>query len=820
MADHRELLGTACSRDGASARELLRRHLDRTESRGARGVHAHRRDRERRLTVRAAVVSAYEAPPEVAERPEPQPRRGPGGRRAARRRAQPGRPRDRVGPLPGRQPAASVRARDRGRRHASSQSARFAPGTRVWASGRGLGVARRRRVRRALRRRGRGARRGARGGRPTSSPRRSVRSGLAAWMSLSWLAPVRPGEAVLVLGATGSVGSVAVQAAKLLGAGRVVAVGRDAATARGGRARSAPTRPSRSRATTSSERLAEAVDGGAADARARPAAAGRRSRRPLPSPARAPASSTSGSRRRRRRRFVSGLVRGQAAPDPRLLQLRRAARRARAGLRGRGRARGRRPASASTPRRVPLDRVGDAWARQAQRPRRQARPRPVTGGPRRQRSSRWPTPVIMPKLGAYTEDILLAQWLVDEGQEVDAGQRRASSSRPTRRTPRSRPRRAGFVHRLSPRGRRFRSARRSALIAATRAEYDALARRRRGRRSEGEDDGGNPFLGYIGHGGGAAVAEAAGAVVPARRRARTGAPPAPSRAAARSSRRAPARCSKQLGLSLDDAREIAGSGPGRPHPRPRRRRVGAAAPRHRSRACRRGGRADGRRGRSRCRGRRGTIATRMVSSLQTAAQLTSVLELDVKPLVELRSRLNADGRDAADRRHGDRREARRRSAPRASGPQRARRPRPRSSCSARSTSRVAVETDEGLVAPVVAGADRLSLEEINDADRRARSARARRRARRRTSSTAARSRSRTAASIRSTSRPRSSIRRRSGSSGSAASAIARSSSATAPIAVRPTMQACLTFDHRAVDGGPAAAFLATLEGSPRLPRPR
>jgi pyruvate/2-oxoglutarate dehydrogenase complex dihydrolipoamide acyltransferase (E2) component len=25
------------------------------------------------------------------------------------------------------------------------------------------------------------------------------------------------------------------------------------------------------------------------------------------------------------------------------------------------------------------------------------------------------------------------------------------------------------------------------------------------------------------------------------------------------------------------------------------------------------------------------------------------------------------------------------------------------------------------------------------------------------------------------------------------------------------MQACLTFDHRAVDGGPAAAFLATFE---------
>jgi NADPH2:quinone reductase len=51
--------------------------------------------------------------------------------------------------------------------------------------------------------------------------------GLAAWMPLTWLAPVRPGEVVLVLGATGSVGSVAVQAAKLLGAGHVVGVGRD-----------------------------------------------------------------------------------------------------------------------------------------------------------------------------------------------------------------------------------------------------------------------------------------------------------------------------------------------------------------------------------------------------------------------------------------------------------------------------------------------------------------------------------------------------------------------------------------------------------------
>ena len=39
-------------------------------------------------------------------------------------------------------------------------------------------------------------------------------------------APVRQGETVLVLGATGTLGAVAVQTAKLLGAGRVVAAGR------------------------------------------------------------------------------------------------------------------------------------------------------------------------------------------------------------------------------------------------------------------------------------------------------------------------------------------------------------------------------------------------------------------------------------------------------------------------------------------------------------------------------------------------------------------------------------------------------------------
>jgi NADPH2:quinone reductase len=55
-----------------------------------------------------------------------------------------------------------------------------------------------------------------------------VIAGLAGWLPFAWRAPLEGGETVLVLGATGSVGTVAVQTAKLLGAGRVVAVGRSA----------------------------------------------------------------------------------------------------------------------------------------------------------------------------------------------------------------------------------------------------------------------------------------------------------------------------------------------------------------------------------------------------------------------------------------------------------------------------------------------------------------------------------------------------------------------------------------------------------------
>src|SRR5215831_280497 len=51
--------------------------------------------------------------------------------------------------------------------------------------------------------------------------------GVSAWLSLTWRARLTQGETVLVLGATGTTGRLAVQIAKILGAGRIVAAGRN-----------------------------------------------------------------------------------------------------------------------------------------------------------------------------------------------------------------------------------------------------------------------------------------------------------------------------------------------------------------------------------------------------------------------------------------------------------------------------------------------------------------------------------------------------------------------------------------------------------------
>lgn len=56
--------------------------------------------------------------------------------------------------------------------------------------------------------------------------------GMSCWVPLTVLAPVKPGESVLVNGATGTAGRMAVQVAKHLGASKVIATGRDDAKLR------------------------------------------------------------------------------------------------------------------------------------------------------------------------------------------------------------------------------------------------------------------------------------------------------------------------------------------------------------------------------------------------------------------------------------------------------------------------------------------------------------------------------------------------------------------------------------------------------------
>jgi NADPH:quinone reductase-like Zn-dependent oxidoreductase len=53
-------------------------------------------------------------------------------------------------------------------------------------------------------------------------------SAIAAWMALTWRGGLQAGEHVLVLGASGTVGQVGIQVARLRGAGRVIGACRDA----------------------------------------------------------------------------------------------------------------------------------------------------------------------------------------------------------------------------------------------------------------------------------------------------------------------------------------------------------------------------------------------------------------------------------------------------------------------------------------------------------------------------------------------------------------------------------------------------------------
>ncbi|MYS82119.1 quinone oxidoreductase family protein [Embleya scabrispora] len=88
-------------------------------------------------------------------------------------------------------------------------------------------------------------------------------TGLAAWTALQWRAGLRPDETVLVLGATGSLGRVAIQAAKALGAGRVVAADLDSDRLRALTAQGADAVVAIDGRGDLAERLRDAADGGA-----------------------------------------------------------------------------------------------------------------------------------------------------------------------------------------------------------------------------------------------------------------------------------------------------------------------------------------------------------------------------------------------------------------------------------------------------------------------------------------------------------------------------------------------------------------------------
>src|SRR6187200_428496 len=220
----------------------------------------------------------------------------------------------------------------------------------------------------------------------------------------------------------------------------------------------------------------------------------------------------------------------------------------------------------------------------------------------------------MPKLGAYTEDVLLTRWLVDEGHHVAVGQ--VVLELETEKTNAEvEADSAGFVHHLVAAGQSVPIGATVGLIAATREEYDDLvggARRADGDSSAGHD---HPFLGYIGHGGGAAVARTAGAATPSRpaaapeeRRAGDGAPLVSPRARA---------LLEQLGYSVDDVRDVAGSGP---KGRIVDKDVAAWAAARETAPTPTAATDELTVARSiPLRGRRGTIAKRMVSSLQSAA---------------------------------------------------------------------------------------------------------------------------------------------------------------------------------------------------------
>ncbi|MCW2495776.1 zinc-binding alcohol dehydrogenase family protein [Jatrophihabitans sp.] len=65
------------------------------------------------------------------------------------------------------------------------------------------------------------------GGADAAKVAAAMNPAMSSWVALRRRVPLEPGQSVLVLGATGNAGAMAVQVAKRLGAGRVIGAGRD-----------------------------------------------------------------------------------------------------------------------------------------------------------------------------------------------------------------------------------------------------------------------------------------------------------------------------------------------------------------------------------------------------------------------------------------------------------------------------------------------------------------------------------------------------------------------------------------------------------------
>jgi pyruvate dehydrogenase E2 component (dihydrolipoamide acetyltransferase) len=371
--------------------------------------------------------------------------------------------------------------------------------------------------------------------------------------------------------------------------------------------------------------------------------------------------------------------------------------------------------------------------------------------------------VIMPKTGLYTDDVRLLEWFAEEGAEVTAGQP-LFAFETDKVTSEVEADGSGFLRRLRQPDDMVPIGGEVGVIASTRDEYEVLL----------------------------AEPAAAPALPPALAAGEAPPPPqAPTAPGLVVSPRARALLAEH-DLTVADVADLRGTGPGGRiidgdvrvwlDARASLPRVAERIP---------------------LRGRRAAIASRMHESLATAAQLTSILELDVSPIVAWRAREDSTGSHAAIfvklaglalRRHPI--------------------------LNARLTGKeievygdvnvaFAVHTDDGVIAPVVRAADTLSLADVD--------------ARVRELAEKARTHSLEPSDVEGATFTVS-------SSGSypvdITTAILNPPQAgilwvgrikDGPVAVdgqvvvRPTAQACLTFDHRVLDGAPAAGFLGTLE---------